>query len=295
MTKHLTSPNNPLIKQAVQLKHKARERRVQELFIAEGLREVKLALQNGFEATHLFYDPQQTTDKQLNEVLHGAVFTPNEIITVNDKVLDKIAYRSSVPNVVCIFKNKSKEVSDLPKTDSQPLILVLEGIEKPGNLGAILRTADAAGVNAILVCEPDFDLYNPNAIRSSLGAIFSLPVFELSSQNAVAYLKEHHIPIYATYLEATKSLYSCDLTKATALVLGAEATGITDFWIEQADHRIIIPMAGQVDSMNVSVSAAIVMFEAVRQRGGSEKGERVRGMRIERVRENEKGEAFSFL
>ena len=268
MSKHLTSLNNPIIKQAVQLKHKARERKARGLFIAEGLREVRLAINNGFEAAYLFYDPDQTNQTSLKEVLSNAPIPPAETITVSENVMNKIAYRSSVPNVVGIFKNKKISAEGLAISNEEPLILVLEGIEKPGNLGAILRTADAAGVDAVLVCEPDFDLFNPNAIRASLGAIFTQPIFEMSSQAAVTYLQEHRIPIYATYLEAARPLYECDLKKAAALVLGAEASGITDFWVEQADNRIIIPMTGQVDSMNVSASAAIVLFEAVRQRRG---------------------------
>ncbi len=266
MHKHLTSPNNPLIKQAIQLKNKARERKKQGLFIAEGLREVRLALLNGFEATCFFYDPAQTSKDILSNVLENAVISPKEIITINEKVLEKIAYRSSVPNVVGIFKNKPVGEERLAVGSRQPLILVLEGIEKPGNLGAILRTADAAGVNVVIACEPQFDLFNPNAIRASLGAIFTLPIYEMSSEEAAAFLKKQNIPIYSTYLEAAKPLYECNLKKAVAIVLGAEATGITPFWVEQADERVVIPMSGQVDSMNVSASAAIVLFEAVRQR-----------------------------
>lgn len=272
MNKHLTSPNNPTIKQAVQLKHKARERKSQGFFIAEGLREVRLALDNGFEATRLFYAPDITPVSTVEEVRKNATISPKEIITVSETVFDKIAYRSSVPNVVAIFKSPSvsNRLSDAGLTDSgkQPLILILEGIEKPGNLGAILRTADAAGIDALFVCEPNFDLFNPNAIRASLGAIFTVPIFEMPSTDAVMFLKNNNISIYATYLEAAQPLYECDLKQAAALVLGAEATGITPYWIEQADERIIIPMVGQVDSMNVSTSAAVVMFEAVRQRRG---------------------------
>lgn len=268
MPKHLTSPNNPLIKQAIQLKNKARERKEQGLFIAEGLREIRLALLNGFEATHLFYDPTQTVQSTIDHTLKGAVIPPKEIITVDQSVFDKIAYRTGVPNIVGIFKNKSQnDVLPLAfENNQQPFILVLEGIEKPGNLGAILRTADAAGVDAVFICEPDFDLYNPNAIRASLGAIFTLSIFDISSKTAVTFLKKQGVTIYATYLEAAKPIYQCDFTTPCALVLGAEASGISKFWVEQADQTIIIPMSGQVDSMNVSASAAIAMFEVVRQR-----------------------------
>ncbi len=266
MTKHISSPNNPLIKHAVVLKNKARMRKEQQLFIAEGLREMGLALQNGFEAATLFYDPEITPQKEVERLLENATTPPNKIITVNQAVLDKIAYRSSVPNVVGIFKNKAPTLLLEDSKAQNPLYLVLEGIEKPGNLGAVLRTADAAGVDGVFVCEPSFDLFNPNAIRASLGAIFTVPIYEMLSVEVVGFLKNRNIPIYATWLEAARPLFECNLTGPTALVLGAEATGITPFWIEQADERIIIPMSGQIDSLNVSTSAAIVLFEVVRQR-----------------------------
>ncbi len=266
MTKHISSTNNPLIKQAVVLKNKARARKEQQLFIAEGLREMGLALQNGFEATTLFYNPEITPQKEVERLIENATVPPIETITVNQAVLDKIAYRSSVPNVAGIFKNKAAALPAEISSTATPLYLVLEGIGKPGNLGAVLRTADAAGVDGVFLCEPDFDLFNPNAIRASLGAIFTMPVYEMPSVETVEYLKEQNIPIYATWLEAARPLFECDLTGPIALVLGAEATGITPIWVEQSDERVIIPMSGQVDSLNLSASAAIVLFEAVRQR-----------------------------
>lgn len=267
MYKHLSSPNNPIIKQAVLLKHKARERKNQQRFIAEGLREVQLALVNGYEADTLFFNPDQTPESTVLGLIQKADHAPASIITVSEAVLDKIAYRSGVPNVVAVFKHKTQApAQQIDFGKPNPLILILEGIEKPGNLGAILRTADAAGIDALFVCEPNFDLYNPNAIRASLGAIFTLPIFEWSSQKTITYLQQANIPVYATYLEAAIPLYECDLKSAAALLLGAEAKGISPLWIQEADQRIIIPMHGQVDSMNVSAAAAIALFEAVRQR-----------------------------
>jgi TrmH family RNA methyltransferase len=186
---------------------------------------------------------------------------------VPSSVFEKITYRSAVPNVLTVFEipHRPLEQISLPQI---PLILVLEAIEKPGNLGAILRTADAAGVSAVLVCDPATDLYNPNTIRASLGALFTLPVCTVSSETAAEWLKTLKIPIYATHLEASRSLYSCDLSGPVALLMGSEAKGISPFWIERADERIIIPMQGSVDSMNVSASTAILLFEVVRQRSG---------------------------
>ncbi|HFA50589.1 MAG TPA: RNA methyltransferase [Bacteroidetes bacterium] len=293
MHKQITSLQNPLVKQAVQIKNKARERKARQLFLAEGLREVGLALQNGFAASCLFYDPSLTGGSIIQSLVKKAERKPESIIAVSTAVMGKIAYRSSVTNVVGLFKNpisvrspqstvhspqsavwSEAEIPNLLR-GGNPLYLVLEGIEKPGNLGAILRTADAAGADGIFLCEPKFDLYNPNAIRASLGAIFTLPIFEMPSEEAAAFFKNNNIPVYATWLEAAKPLYECDLKGAAALVLGAEATGISPFWLGQADQRIIIPMSGQVDSLNVSTSAAIVLFEAVRQRNQSLRETRV--------------------
>ncbi len=268
MYKHISSTSNPVIKNAIVLKNKARERKQQQLFIAEGFRELGLALQNGFEATHLLFNPDTTPEQEVKALISKSTTSIDEVISVSQPVFDKIAYRSSVPNVVGIFKAKNNPINSHKPKQASPFYLILEGIEKPGNLGAILRTADAANVDGVFVCEPDFDIYNPNVIRASLGAIFSLPIFELSSDETAAFLKDQKIPILATWLEAAKPLYTCDLTGPTAFVLGAEATGITRFWVDAADERIIIPMAGQVDSLNVSTSTAIVLFEAVRQRIG---------------------------
>lgn len=266
MTKHISSLQNPLVKSIGSLLTKSRERRNQGLFIAEGLREVGLALVNGYEATHLLYEPEKTAESTVVELIAKAKTAPAEVLTVSPDVLKKISYRSTVTNVVAVFKAPSPTNQTIKQSNNPPLVLILEGVQKPGNFGAILRTADAAGVDAVLLCEPEFDQFNPNAIRASLGAIFTLPIFIFPSEKAVEWLRERNIKIFATWLEAAKPLYDCDLTGPTALVLGAEATGITPYWVEQADERVIIPMSGQVDSLNVSNSAAIVLFEAVRQR-----------------------------
>lgn len=263
--KTISSLQNPLVKQIATLSAKARERRNEGLFVAEGLREIGLALDAGCEALYLLFDPVITPRDQTEALLSRSHFSSTELIAVPSVVFEKIAYRHGVPNAVAVVKIRPPRLDqvDLP---ANPLVLVLESIEKPGNLGAILRTADAAGVHAVLVCDPATDLYNPNAIRASLGALFTLPVIPLSSEEAWQWLKERQIRIFATHLEASLPVYDCDLRGPSALVMGAEATGISAFWVEKADQRIIIPMQGKVDSMNVSASTAILLFEAVRQR-----------------------------
>lgn len=265
VVKQITSLQNPLIKNIVQLGAKARERKEQQCFVAEGLREVELAIKNGYEVDTILFDEKNTTLATVENLLKSAAILPAEIIAVNTSVFEKIAYRNGVPNVVAVFKHRNRTL-DMLRLPANPLLLVMENVEKPGNLGAMLRTADAAGVDAVLVCDPQTDVFNPNAIRASLGAVFTVPVIALTSEEAVAWLKNQGIRILATWLEAANPLYECNLTQPVAFILGAEATGISRFWVDHADERIIIPMSGQVDSLNVSVAAAIVLFETVRQR-----------------------------
>ena len=265
--KNISSLQNPLIKQVHLLSSKARERRQSGLFVVEGLREAAMALDADFAATHLFFDPAITPETQVDGLLRQTNAAPPEVLTVSPAVFEKIAYRGGVPNVVMICR-EHKAGLDSIKMPAKGLALVLEAIEKPGNLGAILRTADAAGVDAVIVCDPATDLFNPNTIRASLGAVFTTPVCVVSSEAAWTWLQTQGIQVFATHLEASRSLYDCDLRGPSALVMGAEATGISAFWAERAHQRIIIPMRGKVDSMNVSASTAIVLFEAVRQRLG---------------------------
>ena len=151
-----------------------------------------------------------------------------------------------------------------------PLVVVLESVEKPGNLGAVLRSADAAGVDAVIICDPLTDLYNPNLIRSSIGGIFTVQTAAATSQEAIGWLKDRGIKIYTAQLQDSEWYYDTDMTGGTAIVMGTEATGLTDVWREAADAHIKIPMLGKLDSLNVSVSAAILMYEAVRQRNASD-------------------------
>jgi TrmH family RNA methyltransferase len=147
-----------------------------------------------------------------------------------------------------------------------PLVLVLEAVEKPGNLGAILRTADAAGIDAVICCDPQTDFYNPNVIRSSLGCVFTKQVATATSEETIDWLKKNHLAIYCTYLQSSRLYTDIDFTKPCAIVMGTEATGLSDLWIKNSDANIIVPMHGKIDSMNVSTAAAVVVFEARRQR-----------------------------
>ena len=178
---------------------------------------------------------------------------------------EKVAYRGSTEGVIGVMRSRELSLGDLT-VNAAPLIVVLEGVEKPGNLGAVLRSADAAGADAVLICDPLTDLYNPNLIRSSIGAVFTVPVVCCSTEDAIAWLKSHSIRIYTAQLQDSSLYYDCPMTGGTAIAIGTEATGLSEAWREAADAHIRIPMAGSLDSLNASVSAAILLYEAVRQR-----------------------------
>ena len=189
---------------------------------------------------------------------------------VSEKVYEHIAYRGTTEGVIAVVRAKPHTLSDIAKDDvsRSPLYIVLEGVEKPGNLGAILRSADASGVDAVIVCDPLTDIYNPNIIRGSIGAVFTVPTVVCSSEECISFMKEHGVQILTAQLQDSNLYYDQDMTRPTAIVMGTEATGLTNQWREAADAHIRIPMLGRLDSLNVSVSAAILMYEAVRQRGG---------------------------
>jgi TrmH family RNA methyltransferase len=179
----------------------------------------------------------------------------------------KVAYREGTEGIIAEVEYKSLRLSDLHLPEN-PLVMVLESVEKPGNLGAVLRSADAAGADAVFICDPLTDLYNPNLIRASIGAVFTVPMVACTSEEAIAFLQAKGIQILTAQLQDSSLYYDVDMRRGTALVMGTEATGLTEQWRQAASAHIRIPMLGQLDSLNVSVSAAILLFEAVRQRQG---------------------------
>ena len=253
----LTSTKNPRIKNLLALQQKSAERRRAGLFVVEGRRELEHCLEAGYEVAELFVCP---------ELLPADVRFPDSAVQViSPAVYERIAYRGTTEGVVAVVRTRRLTLSDL-QLSANPLIVVLESVEKPGNLGAILRSADAANVDAVIVCDPLTDLYNPNLIRASIGAIFTVPTAVCTSQECIAFLKERHIKILTAQLQDSYEYYNYDMRQATAIVMGTESTGLTQQWREAADAHIRIPMLGRLDSLNVSVSAAILMFEAIRQR-----------------------------
>ena len=252
----ITSKSNPKIKNVVKLQ-KSSERREQNRIIIEGRREIERAVACGFIVDTLFV---------CNDILKESVnIAANYVEEVTLEVFEKIAYREGSDGLLALAIPKYADLKTF-KPKKNPLIIVLETVEKPGNLGAIMRTADAAGVDAVIIADPRTDLYNPNAIRASIGTIFSVPLFACSSEECINWLRENDIKIYCTYLKASIDYLEADFRQGSAIVMGTEATGISDIWVDAADQNLIIPMNGIADSLNVSVTTAIVVFEAIRQR-----------------------------
>lgn len=188
-----------------------------------------------------------------------------KIFYLSEELYDKVAYRGGTEGIIAEVRTRTLTLEDL-KLSENPLIVVLESVEKPGNLGAVIRSADAAGADAVIVCDPLTDLYNPNLIRSSIGGVFTTQCVAVSSEEAIAWLKSHDIKILTAQLQDSVPYYDRDMRCGTAIVIGTESTGLTDAWRKAADAHVLIPMLGKLDSLNASVSAAILLYEAVRQR-----------------------------
>ena len=261
MIETITSSQNPKIKLLLQLQQKSSERRKTGLFVVEGRRELMHCLEAGFEVDTVFWCPSvEVGTEPLPELPEGV-----RVFEVSKDVYERVAYRGSTEGIIAEVRTRQLSLEDL-RLGEHPLLVVVERVEKPGNLGAILRSADAANVDAVIVCDPLTDLYNPNLIRASIGAIFTVPVAVCTSQECIAFLKERKIKILTAQLQDSYDYYDYDMRQGTAIVMGTESTGLTQQWREAADAHIRIPMLGRLDSLNVSVSAAILMYEAVRQR-----------------------------
>ena len=239
----ITSVQNTRVKHVVALQQKSSLRREEGLFVVEGQREIEHCVACGYEVVELY-----KKDENVNAVVY-----------------EKMAYRGSTEGMIAVVKCKEHTLKNL-RLKEDPLIVVLESVEKPGNLGAVLRTAEAAGVDAVIVCDPLTDVYNPNVIRASIGGVFCVPTAVCSSEECIAFLKAHQVQILTAQLQDSYEYYDYDMRQATAIVMGTESTGLSQQWREAADAHIRIPMLGRLDSLNVSVSAAILMYEAVRQR-----------------------------
>jgi len=257
----ITSIQNPHIKNVVKLR-KASERKKQNLIIIEGQKELRLAQMAGLQFTTLYYSSELAGQNNLESI---AVCEE-----VSKKVFLKISYRENPDGFLALAKPRHLSLERV-KLSASPLIIVLENVEKPGNLGAVLRTGDAVRADAVIVCAPRTDIYNPNVIRASLGTVFTSQVLAGSSREIISWLKQKGIKIYASTPGGASAYTKADYHGPCAIVIGAEHSGLSDTWLEEADQRIRIPMHGQIDSLNASASAAVILYEAIRQRAGKAK------------------------
>lgn len=253
----ITSLQNPKVKYIVKLREDKRQRQQDGLMLVEGFDELTLALSAGLKPHTLLTAPELAT--------RTIDIGDAEITTATRAVFEKMSYRDNPDGWLGIFPIPKTALEEINLSEP-PLIIIAESVEKPGNLGAILRTADAAHVDAVVVCDPRVDVWNPNVIRASRGAVFTVPTVEADSPNALAWLRSNKIRVLAATPSAEVSYTDVNLKKSIALAVGTEDEGLTDFWMQNADIQVKIPMMGKVNSLNVSIAAALITYEAVRQR-----------------------------
>lgn len=260
MHKQISSVQNPEIKKLLRLQEKARARKKEGLFVIEGAREIALAVKGGYELQELYFCSDLCPSEKLKP--YSAV-QPTEISL---EVYKKVAYRGSTEGMIGLAKTKVLSLENLQLKSKNPLILIAESPEKPGNIGALLRTADAAHIDAVIIADPTTDLFNPNIVRSSVGGLFTNQLATGTTEGIIAFLKERNVSIYAAILQDSIDYLAADFSIPSAIVVGTEATGLSEAWRKNATQNISIPMTGEIDSMNVSVAAGILIFEAKRQR-----------------------------
>ena len=262
MIKFISSSQNPLIKRLALLKEKSRERKKTNTFLIEGKRELSLAIKGGYKIETVLFFSDLFSKSEANAMSQYNI----EIIEISKEVFQKLAHRDTTEGVIAVVKSKNHKLENLKFKSKNPLILVAEAPEKPGNIGALLRTADAANIDAVIIANPKSDLYNPNIIRSSVGCVFTTEIATASSEEAINFLQKYSFNIFSAILQESQPYHTQNYTLPTAIVVGTEATGLTQEWREAATQNISIPMQGVIDSMNVSVAAGILIFEAKRQR-----------------------------
>lgn len=261
----LASPSNPRIRSAVRLRDR-RERDASGLTLVDGARELRRALAAGVEVVEVFVCEPLLAGEDARGALDALAARGVAMTTTSQSAFAKLAFGDRAEGLVAVVRAPSLALDEL-RLPADPLILVVEGVEKPGNIGAILRSADGAGVDAVIAASPRTDLANPNAIRASAGTIFTVPMAAATSDEVIAWLRSREIRIVAAQVNAPLAYTDMDLTGSVAIVLGSEADGLTDGWLAPDIDAIHLPMLGIADSLNVSVSAAVLAYEARRQRG----------------------------
>jgi RNA methyltransferase, TrmH family len=262
----ITSPANPRVKALLALRRR-RTREQERRTLLEGYEELDLALDAGVVPDELYYCPELMGQAALDAGLVARVASSGtDLVQLSRAAFEKAAYREGPDGFLAVVGTVDRRCADLDLPDT-PLILVCEGVEKPGNLGAMLRTADAAGVDAVVAADPVTDWGNPNTVRASKGTVFSVPVASDTTAATTDWLREHGIPLVVATPDTGTTHTQVDYRGPVAIAVGAEKTGLTQELIAAADHRVRIPMVGRANSLNVATSAAIIVYEAVRQRG----------------------------
>ena len=264
MIETITSAKNPKVRDATNLMDR-RQRDQTGLMLVEGVRELALAIKGGVSINRLFYCEDLFKGPEEDIILKAAAAQNAELIPVSTHVFEKLAYREDSFGLIAVAKQPIKTLDDIHLKKS-PLAIVVEGVEKPGNLGAILRSADAAGVDCIIVCGKSTDIYNPNVVRASIGTVFTVPVVKTTVSESINWLKEKGIKTIATTPHAELEYFDADLGGPCAIVMGSEHEGLSDTWLNEADIRVSIPMKGEADSLNLAMSTTIMLYEAIRQR-----------------------------
>lgn len=258
------SPQNPKVKYVIKLrKHGFRSKQTEMLI--EGLNEVMMAFNNLIKIETIFFCSELFTPESYDLLNKLQSESPRLLFEVTEDIFQKISYRENPDGWLAIAKISSKKLTDI-KLSKSPLIIIAESVEKPGNLGTILRSADATGADAVILTDPTTDIYNPNVIRASIGAIFSVPTIETSNEEVLKWLRMNNFQVLGAICDAKLEYTKIDMNKPTALIVGTEKTGLSDFWLKNCDFPIIIPMLGQVNSLNVATATAIILYEVVRQR-----------------------------
>lgn len=261
----LTSTKNENIKNTVKLIEKSRQRRLEKMTVVEGINEIKNLIKAGYEIQKIFFSQDITDENSVRLLFGNIIFESVPVYKCSADIFSKISYRESTGGIVCVVKTREKLLNEIDVSLNE-IIIVIESIEKPGNLGAVCRIADGAGIKTVLVCDPLCDIYNPNTVRSSIGCVFNIDVISADSSTVFNWLKLNSYNIFAAELKNSNFYYSYSYKQRSALVFGTEAYGLSDFWINNSDHRIKIPMLGINDSLNISVSVAVIVYEALRQR-----------------------------
>lgn len=264
----LTSLHNPKVKNAVKLFDR-KDRDEMGLFMIEGYRELKRAADRGVKIETLFICPQLFLGENEGALIEKIRKSGAEVFSCDPKVCKKLSYRDRPDGLVAIAKQMKQTLEDLSAkltSKKNPFFLIAESIEKPGNLGTIMRSCDAVGIDGVIVCDRCTDIYNPNVVRASVGTLFTIPVVEAQSHETLAWLKKQGVQILSSTPSASLEYTESDLSGPVAIVVGTEQLGLSDTWLSAADLKVKIPMMGVADSLNVATATTLLLYEVLRQR-----------------------------